>query len=321
MRVSLEPPPVYFMHLPKTAGTALGRWLRMGYHRNRYIDLRAEELERLTQADLPRFRCFHAWHLGRGLYDLIGRSDLLCVTMLREPIERAVSAVRHHQRTGQDHPERISPAHLAQMQPWLMADSEACIRAGVADAPLQNAQTRVLGNRRGYAQLFRGAAQPSARTLLFAAYPVLDYPWLDQQTPEDDAGSFQRAQAWLDEMAVVGLTERYAESLLLMGDLLGIPIPAEPPRANINPQRSGPAMRYRDQLAPEVVARLEELNRYDLELYAHATELFEQQWARYRARARRTFSIAAHARQTLRPLKAQIRRIMRTPSKRSGESR
>lgn len=308
MSLRLEPPPVYFMHLPKTGGTALGRWLRTGYGRS-YVDLRAEQLDRLAQADLPRFRCFHSWHLGRGLYELIGRRDLLCVTMLRDPIERAASALRHHQRTGLDHPGRITPAHLAQMQPWLMTDMAACIRAGVADAPLQNAQTRVLGNRRDYARLFRGAAQPDARTLLFAAHPVLDYPWLDQQAQEDDAGSFQRAHAWLDEMAVVGLTERYAESLLLISDLLGIPVPTDLPRANVNPQRSGPTMRYCDQLAPDTIARLEELNRCDLELYAHAAELFEQQWARYQARPRRMYSIAAHLRSMLSMVKASVKQL------------
>jgi hypothetical protein len=308
--LTFAPPPVYFMHLPKTGGTALGRWLRASYRRG-YVDLRTEQMDRLTLAELEGFRCFHSWHLGRGLYDHIGRSDLPSVTMLRDPIERAASAVRHHQRIGLDHPERVSPAHLAQMRPWLMADLGACVLAGVADAPIQNAQTRVLGNRRTFAVLFRGVAQPDARTLLFASYPVLDYPWLDQQMQEDDADSFQRARVWLDQMAVVGLTERYAESVLLLADLLGIPVPTDLPRANANPQRTGAAMFYRDQLSPAVVARLEELNRYDLELYAYARELFEQQWARYQARPRRTYSIAAHLRHALRPVKAQLKRVSR----------
>lgn len=308
MGIQFEPPLLYFMHLPKTGGTALGRWLRMGYGRNSYIDLRAEELDRLTMAKLKSFRCFHSWHLGRGLYDLIGHSNLLSLTMLRNPIERAASAVRHHQRTGLDHPGRITPAYLAQMQPWrLTSDIATCVQAGMADAPLENAQTRVLGNHRTYATLFQDVAQPNARTLLFAAYPVLDYPWLDQHMPKDDADSFQRAHAWLNEMPVVGLTERYAESLLLIADLLGIPVPTEQPRANVNPQRTDPAMRYRDQFAPDVVARLEELNRYDLELYAHATELFEQQWARYRAKPQRTYSIAPRLRIPLRRAKSRLK--------------
>lgn len=45
---------------------------------------------------------------------------------------------------------------------------------------------------------------------------------------------------------------------------------------------------------------LEELNRYDMELYAHATELFEQQWARYQGRPRHVYSIAPRLRIPLR---------------------
>ncbi len=315
MGIRFEPSPVYFMHLHKTGGTALGHWLRTGYNGCSYVNLRAERLDYLALAKLPRFRCFHSWHLGRGLYELIGRSDLPCITLLRDPIERAASALRHHQRTGLKLPERLTPAYLEQMQPWLTADMETCIRAGIMDEPLQNAQTRVLGNRRDYARLFRGAAQSDARTLLFSAYPMLNYPWLDMQMPDDDAGNFRRARAWLDEMAVVGLTERYAESLLLIGDLLGIPVPVEPPRANVNPQRIAPAMRYRDQLASDVVARLEELNHYDLELYAHAQDRFEQQWARYQARPQRTYSIAASVRYRLHHVgeKAQQIVVKQTP--------
>ncbi|NCC31514.1 MAG: hypothetical protein EOM24_05735 [Chloroflexia bacterium] len=70
-------------------------------------------------------------------------------------------------------------------------------------------------------------------------------------------------------------------------------------------------MRYRDQLAPDVVARLEELNGYDLELYAYATELFEQQWARYQAKPRRTYSIAPRVRLPLRRVEAGLKGWLR----------
>jgi hypothetical protein len=120
---------------------------------------------------------------------------------------------------------------------------------------------------------------------------------------------FDDACAWLAQMTLVGVTDRYTELVTLTCDFLSVPIPAEPPHANINPQRTDPAMRYRDQLAPDVVTRLEELNRYDLEIYAHAQELFEQQWARYQARPRRTYSIAAHARHRLRLAKTLAKKV------------
>jgi phage terminase small subunit len=112
-------------------------------------------------------------------------------------------------------------------------------------------------------------------------------------------------------MSIVGLTERYTESVILMAELLGLPAPDRLPNANVNPQRTTFAMRYRDQLDADIVTQLEELDRWDLELYAQATEIFAAQWARYQARPQRTYSIAAHVRPVLQPVKAIVKRVIR----------
>lgn len=129
----------------------------------------------------------------------------------------------------------------------------------------------------------------------------------------------ENAQQWLSEMAVVGLTERYAESVMLTCELLGIAPPPVPPRANVNPQRTSAAMRYRDQLDADVLTRLEELNCYDLELYALAQDRFAQQWSAYQARPRRTYSIAPRLRHialvvrpAFRPVKRLAKRVIRS---------
>ena len=69
-------------------------------------------------------------------------------------------------------------------------------------------------------------------------------------------------------------------------------------------------MRYRQQLKPATLARIEEMNRYDAELHAYATALFEQQWANYQARPRRTYSIAPRLRTLLRPAKSLAQRVI-----------
>jgi len=293
MRLLFEPPPVYFMHLPKTGGSSLGRWLRAGYG-SRYFDLDLPILPRFTVSELKVFRCYHSWHHGRSMFDLIGRADLPAITILRDPVERAVSVFHNRQRMMLNNLQQFTEDYQRQMRPILHREIQDCLDHDIVTQILNNGQTRLLGDRADYAVFLKHGAQAQPDRPFLRPYNI---PRLID--PNDHAQLFANARAWLDEMAVVGLTERYAESLLMIGDLLGIPVPADLPRANANPQRTGPAMRYSDQLSPYVIARLRELNRYDLELYAHAEELFEQHWARYQAKPRRTYSIAPRLRISL----------------------
>ena len=74
MHLRLEPPPVYFMHVRKTAGFALGQWLRRAYGRD-YFDLDLPQITKLTGRSIRDFRCYHAWHHGRSMFDWLGRAD------------------------------------------------------------------------------------------------------------------------------------------------------------------------------------------------------------------------------------------------------
>lgn len=304
--VRYDAPPVYFMHLPRTGGTALGKWLRSLFGGRRYIDLKAFNLPGVTTTALRGFGCLHSWHMGRGIYDWLGRPDLACITLLRQPVERAVSDLLGTQRVALQHPDRFTAAGLAALHPFLHASVDDCVRSHTMDDLVSNVQSGILGSSLTYAGLLNlpaGAPRPPLNRVSW-----FDFPWIDGDRGCTNAEALGRAHAWLDEMAVVGLTERYAESMLLVADLLGVAIPKESPRVNVNPQRTGPAMCYQERLAPDVVARLEELNRSDLDLYAHATELFEQQWARYRARPQRTYSIAPRLRSALPPAMGALRR-------------
>ena len=59
MGLLFEPPPLYFMHVPKTGGLALGRWLRNAYGRG-YFDLDLPQIAQLTGRDVRSFRCYHS---------------------------------------------------------------------------------------------------------------------------------------------------------------------------------------------------------------------------------------------------------------------
>jgi len=288
MRISLEPPPVYFLHVPKTAGTALGNWLRKAYRARDHIDLDVPQALACPPDHLSRLRCFHSWHHGRGMYDWLGRPDLPVVTVLRDPIERTVSLFEQHRRHLARHPEMFHEDYLGSMAALMAGGIEACDDL----ARVAPTQTALLGNRRDYRAFFEQArasgSEPRPPRRPFGIPPI---PW-----PGGDRQGFEAACAWLRDMPVVGLTERFAVSMQLVCDLLGIPSPAIPPHANVNPKRLAARGRYVDELSPSAMERIVEHDRFDLELYALAVDLFEQQWAAFRARPRRVHSLGPRLR-------------------------
>ncbi|MBI4259639.1 MAG: sulfotransferase family 2 domain-containing protein [Actinobacteria bacterium] len=74
---------------------------------------------------------------------------------------------------------------------------------------------------------------------------------------------------------VVGLTERFDESLVLMARRFGWPVR----RLRYFPVNVGSGRPRRESLSAEALALIEERNRHDLELYRHAAERFERQVA------------------------------------------
>lgn len=308
MRLLFEPLPVYFMHVPKTGGVALGQWLRCAYGRG-YFDLDLPQITKLTGRDIRGFNCYHAWHHSRSLFEWLGRPNLAVITMLRDPIERVASAFHFRQRNLVEHPEEYKGAYRTTMKRLPKQSLQESLEDGLITPKLSNTQVRLLGLRNDYGAFFSALHHNPRAEMLLRPYGV---PLLVD--PDNLPLLYVNAQAWLDEMAVVGLTERYTESVQMMADLLGIPAPADLPLVNANPQRRSPSMRYRDSLPPDVVKQLEELNSFDLELYAHAAELFERQWARYQARPRRTYSIAPRLRIPLRRVESGLKSWLRRTS-------
>jgi hypothetical protein len=91
--------------------------------------------------------------------------------------------------------------------------------------------------------------------------------------PEDyDEGLLAQAEATLDRCAMVGLTERFEESLLLAGSTFGWPTTA----LRFVPKNRGRRRPKRLDLTDEERAALEAANRLDLALYRFAEDRFDR---------------------------------------------
>ncbi|HBH54265.1 MAG TPA: hypothetical protein DDY91_20465 [Planctomycetaceae bacterium] len=316
MNLRCEPPPIYFAHLPRTGGTALRDWLRTAYGPRQLLDLRARECPSLDTREAQSRKYYHAWHLGRGPWDRLEQPDLLGLTLLRDPLERAVSEIRNVQRRALSHGLRFTTEFLARLKPVIHGSIEDCLRAGVFDDLISNAQSRVLGSRRDWTI---GADSPHVT----AVHPLnsvawSDYPWL--ATPGNAAVSVsledlkRAAKSWLVSLACVGVTERWTDFATLLADHLGIapPLASQPnhgPTAPNITNRAIGADRVDGELSDWAVGRLRELNDADLELYDQARERFAEQWQRFQGKPRQTPRVAAQIRQGLQPWREVQRRL------------
>lgn len=76
----------------------------------------------------------------------------------------------------------------------------------------------------------------------------------------------------LDEFALVGIYERYEESLRMFETIFGVTIPHHATRENVNPGRRSNGY----EISPDVRRAVERHRAGDIELYRKAVERFEQ---------------------------------------------
>lgn len=270
------------------------------YQLRDYIDVSIRTAAQLPPGSIRTYRCYHSGHLSKSLMHYIGHKDLPAVTMLRDPVERFISSYEHFKRRLRKMPHAYLPGYADEMMARLGNTIDDFVH--LEEVPRQIDH---LGDLTDYSAVIAEIQQQLAmgdRTCLLA-------PFRTERSapPNTDGANLSRSIAWLREMPVVGLSEQFNKSMLLLADLLGVDAPQEMPIANVNPNYKNPSHQYRNMLAPETLARIEEFVRPDQELYGQAAELFEQQWARYQRRRLRKYTLAPR----LRTIKRRIKTILR----------
>lgn len=292
MMLRLDAPPLYFMHIPKTAGSSLSRWLAFVYGQRQTISIKLpHHLVRHTLESLRHYRCYTC-HFGPGLLDLLERPDLLSMTVLRDPVECAISFVYFRQNQIARRVAHLPPDYLERMQPWVKSDLRELLQVPQFSQPIKDGQTRFLGVTQDWRPYLRdGAIGSSGQPLQWPLRP------LQQPDPADWPAVCAAARHRLETMDMVGITERMDETLELLCGRLGIGRPPRLPQGHINPHKSGVDVDYyRRTTPPDLVEMIEAWTASDRELYALANEMLDRQLAEFRAARQRFYSLAPRIR-------------------------
>lgn len=239
---------LYFLHIPKTAGGTLIHLLDDFYDENEIFPaLVLSELacvpDLLDAIDRARFI---RGHFDTLVLPLI-RRPVVTFTMLRNPVERALSQYAH-------------AIHHPQVAYW---DTEGLFSAATPIGSFLDTQ---------YAPDFLGNVQVRSLT---SEWSAIDRPllWDNSRPSMPDDTRLALAKRRLDQCRVVGVQERFDESLRLLAFTLGFPLPKA-----FNRYNTGLGPRQRDDLDPKSRERMASLNRLDSLLYAYGCSRFESDY-------------------------------------------
>lgn len=246
---------LYFLHIPKTAGTTLRTYLED--HFDTAAVCPAWLTDELIDKPPSWFRPYQllCGHYGWLALEMLDRRPRIA-TMLREPEDWARSAYKHV---------------LTMKEHWLHPHCkdmsfEEFVLDGMGELELLNMQTRFLALDDLQRDFFghNHMSHHAPRALR------------DKYFGED---LLQRSLARLDQADFVGIVERFDDSLALLAHQMGWPRPRAFPKYNISKPSDRLALGERGR------ARLAELTAHDRVLYTRARALFEERFAAYEPEA------------------------------------
>ncbi len=239
---------LYFLHIPKTAGTSIIEALDQRYAPEAIFPEQLVDPLLTAPADALRRAHLFRGHLGARLEEIVSR-PLVTFTMLRDPVARTRSHFRHVRR------EPEHPLHEHVNAPGF--DLRAFAEDPATQPLVRDYQAR---------HLTRSIVQVPPSVPAFCRHPLARQMAFDfAPLPHDEDALRQAALAALRRVDVVGTVEEGADAALAR--LAGVMGWREPVRA----RRLRVAAGDDSRVEPEAEAAIRRLTRVDQALHAAAT--------------------------------------------------
>ncbi len=244
--------PLYYLHIPKTAGTSLTSFLDAQFEQSKVCPAKLlPELFEMGNDVVAKFEFFRG-HLWFDLNSYVGR-DLDYITMLRDPVQRTISWYSHvrrdanayrHDRVVGEKWSLLDFATHKETQ-WDMVNAQTIFLA--ADLDFNRLSRDPVGYGRAVIQGY--AARRNDRALL------------------------DLAKQRLEKFLFFGITEQMNRSLHLLSHTLDVYPDFSRERLNVSENR--PAT---NEISNETIEAIKELTPLDQELYDWAVEVFESRY-------------------------------------------
>jgi hypothetical protein len=259
--------PLYFWHIPKTAGTSFTGWLESHFRPDELFPPHLVPDLRSTPDAEVAGRSLYRGHFGSELLETL-EEPLTCVTLLREPRARTVSHLSHIWRA----PDHYLHARVRKIGRDLAAvAADPVVRLAVTDMQARYLAVDPVGTER-----HRPPVAVPAGLLGQAQFELTPLP----------AASVlrRRARARLRRMAAFGFAEELDDFARQLAARLGWSRPSPLPRANAAPPDSSPwSLR---QLSSADLKVIDSLNPVDGPLYRRARRVAATRRALRRAATR-----------------------------------
>jgi len=249
---------LYFLHIPKTAGTSLTKILENNFKSDEVLpEYTWPKLLEKLDVDFSKYRLIRG-HFGYWIYKLLSKTPVT-LTILRKPIDQTLSLYSHQLRAFEDGDSESIIKHKNETLEEIFEDpgrrlifTNHQIRHLTLDFDVEAIKKAI--KEKGKLKEIRKQYKPKLIT-------------------RNQAELLKIAKDRLTKFAFFGLAEKFEESLFLLCYTFGWFPPRIVPKLNISSKR-----KKLDDLPKETSDILLKLTRFDEQLYQYAEQVFDERF-------------------------------------------